>query len=124
MESMQDAQNASGAVDKSTAVLHEQATLRTALWPLRGHQCWRQCIHAPDCCVGGAGRYQDAIEAIEEARGMLDEQACAGLSASFLSQQAAGHLGRGQHDRALGCLQRALALQPTHSPSLLLRAQV
>ncbi|KAK9832302.1 hypothetical protein WJX74_005771 [Apatococcus lobatus] len=69
------------------------------------------------------GRYQDAIEACEEARGMLDEQACAGLAASLLSQQAAGHLGRGQHDRALICLQHALALQPGHSPSLLRRAQ-
>ena len=55
---------------------------------------------------------------------MLDEQACAGLSASLLSQQAGAYLGRGQHDRALSCLQRALALRPAHSPSLLLRAQV
>ena len=55
---------------------------------------------------------------------MLDVQACAGLSASLLTQQAAGHLGRGQHERALGCLQQALALQPGHSSSLLLRAQV
>ncbi|KAK9832303.1 hypothetical protein WJX74_005771 [Apatococcus lobatus] len=53
----------------------------------------------------------------------LRKMACAGLAASLLSQQAAGHLGRGQHDRALICLQHALALQPGHSPSLLRRAQ-
>ncbi|KAK9865156.1 hypothetical protein WJX84_009725 [Apatococcus fuscideae] len=69
------------------------------------------------------GRYQDAIEACEEARGMLDERACTGLVASLLSQQAAAHMGRSQHAPALANLQHALALQPGRIPTLLLRAQ-
>ena len=71
-----------------------------------------------------AGRYQDAVEACQEARSMLDEQACTGLAAGLLSLQAKAHMARRQYSSALECVQEALALQPGHVPALLVRSQV
>ncbi len=71
-----------------------------------------------------AGRYQDAIEACEEARGLLDEQACSGLAAALLTLQAKAHLGRGQYSGALEFVEQAVALHPGHAASLLVRSQV
>ena len=71
-----------------------------------------------------AGRYQDAIEACVECRASLSEQACPGLAATLLSQQARSYLARGQYSASLDCVQQALVLLPGHVPSLLLRAQV